>query len=304
MTDPVINLLAGGLAGAVGTMVTCPLEVIKTRLQSSVGQNVLQNVQLYRVLSLQTASAGGGVAIASTTPLVYFRHMLQTEGLSALFKGLSPSLIGIMPTRALYFTSYAQAKQMFNNIFSYESPAVHLCSAVSAGVVTSTVTSPIWVVKTQMQLECSRLTAQRCVKQIFKMDGIRGFYRGLTASYAGLSETAIHFVIYEHIKKTIKAHNQTLELKDCMLAAGISKLTASSICYPHEVCRTRLRQKVAREHRKYHSFFQTLLKISREEGTRGLYGGMTPHLCRVVPNTVIVFLTYEAIIRMVQESNN
>ncbi len=54
-----------------------------------------------------------------------------------------------------------------------------------AGVVTSTVTSPIWVVKTQMQLECSRLTAQRCVKQIFKMDGIRGFYRGLTASYAG-----------------------------------------------------------------------------------------------------------------------
>lgn len=25
--------------------------------------------------------------------------MLQTEGLSALFKGLSPSLIGIMPTR-------------------------------------------------------------------------------------------------------------------------------------------------------------------------------------------------------------
>ncbi len=54
------------------------------------------------------------------------------------------------------------------------------------GVVTSTCTSPIWVVKTQMQLESSRLTAQTCMRQIYKMDGIRGFYRGLTASYAGV----------------------------------------------------------------------------------------------------------------------
>ena len=50
---------------------------------------------------------------------------------------------------------------------------------------------------------------------------------------AGLTETAIHFVIYEHIKKMVKSHNQKLELKDCMLAAGIAKFTASSVCYPH-----------------------------------------------------------------------
>lgn len=305
--DPVTNLLAGGLAGAAGTTVTCPLEVIKTRLQSTVGQKVMQNLQLYRVLSsgsyvsLHAAQPNGGVAIAAT-PLHYLRHLLQTEGLPALFKGLSPSLFGIIPTRALYFTAYSQAKQLYNSVFSYESPLVHLCSAVSAGVVTTTCTSPIWVVKTQMQLENRKITAQKCVRQIYRMDGIRGFYRGLTASYAGLAETAIHFVIYEHIKKTIKAHDQKLELKDCMLAAGVAKLTASSICYPHEVCRTRLRQKVSRESRKYHSFFQTLFKIWREEGHRGLYGGMTPHLFRVVPNTAIVFLTYEAIVGLIESS--
>lgn len=63
-----------------------------------------------------------------------------------------------------------------------------------------------------------------------------------------------------------------------------------------EVCRTRLRQKVSRDQRKYHSFFQTLLKVWKDEGLRGLYGGMSAHLIRVVPNTAIVFCTYEAVV--------
>ena len=34
-----------------------------------------------------------------------------------------------------------------------------------------------------------------------------------------------------------------------------------------------------------------------EEGTRGLYGGMGVHLVRVVPNTAILFYTYETVSR-------
>lgn len=60
--------------------------------------------------------------------------------------------------------------------------------------------------------------------------------------------------------------------------------------------RTRLRQKVSRDQRKYHSFFQTLLKVWSDEGVRGLYGGMSAHLLRVVPNTAVVFFTYEAVV--------
>ena len=36
--------------------------------------------------------------------------------------------------RALYFTSYAYAKQKYNSLLPHESPVVHLCSAVSAGM--------------------------------------------------------------------------------------------------------------------------------------------------------------------------
>lgn len=79
-------------------------------------------------------------------------------------------------SRALYFTAYSQAKQLYNRVFPYESAAVHLASAVTAGdtisiiisldfflnftlsvgaagIATTTATSPIWVVKTQIQLD-------------------------------------------------------------------------------------------------------------------------------------------------------
>lgn len=41
---------------------------------------------------------------------------------------------------------------------------------------------------------------------IFAFQGIAGFYRGITASYYGISETVIHFVVYEFIKAKLIAY--------------------------------------------------------------------------------------------------
>ena len=50
----------------------------------------------------------------------------------------------------------------------------------------------------------------------------------------GTAETAIHFVIYERIKKVVMARRGSqLELTDCMWAAALAKLIASTMCYPH-----------------------------------------------------------------------
>ena len=54
-----------------------------------------------------------------------------------------------------------------------------------------------------------------------------------TVCPAGTCETAIHFMIYEHIKKLVKCKHEELSLVDCMCAAGVAKFTASTMCYPH-----------------------------------------------------------------------
>jgi solute carrier family 25 protein 33/36 len=91
-------------------------------------------------------------------------------------------------------------------IFSTDSPFSHITSAACAGFVSSTATNPIWFVKTRLQLDhdsSSKMSVRDCVKRIYQQNGLRGFYKGITASYFGISETMVHFVIYEALKKKL-----------------------------------------------------------------------------------------------------
>lgn len=147
--------------------------------------------------------------------------------------------------------------------------------------------------------------AFECVRKVYQTDGLRGFYRGMSASYAGISETVIHFVIYESIKQKLlecktasmmepdeESVKEASDFVRMMLAAATSKTCATTIAYPHEVVRTRLRE----EGTKYRSFFQTLSLIVQEEGYGSLYRGLTTHLVRQIPNTAIMMATYELVV--------
>lgn len=91
-----------------------------------------------------------------------------------------------------------------------------------------------------------RMSAFECVRRVYKADGLRGFYRGMSASYAGISETVIHFVIYESIKRKLVESKANASMDDedesvkdasdfvgMMLAAATSKTCATSVAYPH-----------------------------------------------------------------------
>lgn len=42
------------------------------------------------------------------------RHIVETEGVRALFKGLGPNIVGVAPSRAIYFCAYSQTKNALN----------------------------------------------------------------------------------------------------------------------------------------------------------------------------------------------
>lgn len=86
----------------------------------------------------------------------------------------------------------------------------------------------------------------QCARHVYQTEGIRGFYRGLTASYAGISETVICFAIYESLKKYLKdaplapsasgTEKNSKNFFGLMAAAAVSKGCASCIAYPHGTC--------------------------------------------------------------------
>jgi len=159
-------------------------------------------------------------------------------------------------------------------------------------------------VKTRLQLDRNKISTGQCIAHIYREKGILGFYKGISASYFGISETIINFALYEWIKKNMKRMRQRAvesnggqrgskidnEAVDFMIAGAISKTVACCLAYPHEVARTRLREGNSR----YHGFFQTLSTVFREEGYRGLYRGLGTQLIRQIPNMAIMMTTYEA----------
>ena len=144
------------------------------------------------------------------------------------------------PYRAIYFFAYANSKNAFKTILGTndEPPILHICSAFIAGFTAVSITNPIWFVKTRLQLDETRrgLSTFEVINKIFKEKGPLGFYKGISASYFGVAESAIYFVLYEKLKK-ISVNQMTekdgLTMLTYFSSAGVAKTLASCLCYPH-----------------------------------------------------------------------
>jgi hypothetical protein len=76
------------------------------------------------------------------------------------------------------------------------------------------------------------------IKQIMRVEGVRGFYKGLSASYLGVTETTIQWVLYEQLKylsADTQGRGGAMEWLGMLGSAGTAKFVASLITYPHEV---------------------------------------------------------------------
>eukprot|EP00730_Choanoeca_flexa_P007252 TRINITY_DN12302_c0_g1_i3.p1 TRINITY_DN12302_c0_g1~~TRINITY_DN12302_c0_g1_i3.p1 ORF type:complete len:309 (+),score=30.93 TRINITY_DN12302_c0_g1_i3:177-1103(+) len=280
-----VNLLGGGLGAAAGSTATGPLEVVKTRMQSSKYAYTKPNADapwIYR----------NSVTLRALTTT------LRDEGVLSLWRGLGPTLVGIIPSRACYFAMYNGSKPLVAKLNDgHENSAVHLGAGLIAGIVTSTVTSPIWVIKTRVQLANMQGSSSSfdVIRSTWQQEGFKGFFKGLAASYAGVFESAIQFTLYEYFKKELhvdRADGSVDKVK--MVSSSImAKAVACISTYPHEVVRTRMREPPGQGVEVYRGFFHCLASIYKHEGAQALYAGMPTHLLRSVPNAVIVFMTYE-----------
>ncbi|KAI1172939.1 mitochondrial carrier domain-containing protein [Nemania sp. FL0916] len=320
-----VHLLAGASAGTATAIVTSPLDVLRTRLQSdfyhqphnrshgsgTVFSRLLQS-SLYHVRDT-----------ASTMYSIY-----RTEHWRGFFRGIGPSLAGVVPATAVKFYVYGSCKQAGAAILGLEEDAalVHAQAAIAAGIATATATNPIWLVKTRMQLQTSRIGSHSpttrqyknsldCARQILQHEGIRGLYKGLSASYLGTVETMLHLVLYEQLKGIYsrelgRSNNSSSprwkELQHWIStsgAAGSAKLAAVLVTYPHEVIRTRLRQApMENGQAKYTGLIHCFRSIAHHEGWVGLYGGFIPHVLRSIPSAVITLGVYEFVLRWVGRS--
>ncbi|KAF2229843.1 calcium-binding mitochondrial carrier protein Aralar2 [Viridothelium virens] len=322
------HFVAGGLGGMTASTITCPLDVLRTRLQSDFYQTQLAATRAARgIPPLSQLSPARGAILHITETFQILFAIPRQEGWRALFKGLGPNLVAVIPAQATKFFTYGNGKKIISKYLNdgRESAWVHLCAAATSGIITGTVTNPIWLVKTRLQLDRSHaeragsVQARRyknaldCTMQTVRNEGVRGLYRGLSASYLGITESTLQWVLYEQMKLYLRKRDERIALSGRLTtgwddtvtwtgklgAAGMAKFVAAIVTYPHEVVRTRLRQAPLETGRpKYTGLVQCFKLVFKEEGMVGLYGGLVPHMMRVVPSAAIMFGVYEVVLKL------
>ena len=98
-SDSSFNALAGAAGGFTSGVVTCPLDVIKTKLQAQGGFRANKPLGTGRVVY------SGFLGTA--------RVIWTEEGLKGMYRGLGPIILGYLPTWAVWFTVYGKSKEIF-----------------------------------------------------------------------------------------------------------------------------------------------------------------------------------------------
>ncbi|CAI9280675.1 unnamed protein product [Lactuca saligna] len=183
------RLLAGGMAGAVAQTAIYPMDLVKTRLQTFASENT-------KVPSLGKLS----------------KDIWVHEGPRAFYRGIVPSLFGIIPYAGIDLAAYETLKEMSRTYILEDSepgPLVQLGCGTVSGALGATFVYPLQVVRTRMQAQAPRgSTAYKGMSDVFmrtyQKEGMRGFYKGLLPNLLKVVPAAsITYMVYETMKNSL-----------------------------------------------------------------------------------------------------
>jgi len=188
--NPLQRLISGGLAGLTSVTATYPLDLVRTRL------------------SVQTQDELKYKGIANA-----FGTIIKEEGVLALYKGISATLLGVAPYVGLNFMVYETLKAYVKtNIQPQPSTVLLLCCGGISGAIAQTITYPCDVLRRKMQMQgfSSHHPVYRntwdCVQITWRTQSFGGFYKGLVPNYLKVVPSiSITFVVYENVKKMVGA---------------------------------------------------------------------------------------------------
>ena len=147
------SLVAGGTASMVTQTLVVPVDVIVQRRMTEGGRR-------------------------STGEIV--RDLWRSSGVLGFYRGYAMSVATYMPSSAVWWGSFALYRQVaFGHADGAGSVPEVAAAAAMAGCTSATLTNPMDVVKTRVQLYGG--TAREVLAAVLKADGVSGLFRGVRA---------------------------------------------------------------------------------------------------------------------------
>ncbi|CAN8064189.1 unnamed protein product [Agarophyton chilense] len=171
-------------SGSIGAFVGNPCELIKVRMQQA---------DIY-----QYKHVGDGIV-----------RITREEGFTALWNGTMPAALRAALLTSSQLATYDHCKTLLKKYTGMEEGLkAHFGAAMTAGLVTTSVSTPADVVKSVVMHSKPRMSPMECARLIFRTEGMRGFLRGWTANYARLGpHTLITVLTYENLRTALGWNN-------------------------------------------------------------------------------------------------
>lgn len=277
------GMVYGGAASCVAEVLTMPVDVIKTRLQMD-GSNA---VRLYK----------GSVDCGT--------KLLRAEGITALWRGLSPALLRQSTYGSLRYGLYNPIRDMLGVDPGRPVPFwKKLVAGAGAGALASGVANPTDLLKVRLQTD--GMSAVRtytglvhCFTKTLRDEGILGFWTGVGPTMGRATAlAAAELATYDEAKVQLKRSGffptDGLVLHVC--TAFVSGFVATVASSPFDVVKSRVMGQSVDASGKgtlYGGMVDCFVKTVRNEGPMSLYRGFWPNFGRVVPRVVTVFVVME-----------
>lgn len=266
----------GGIASAMASCCTHPLDLLKVRMQS--------------------ATDTRPTLVHSLTTIV------RQESVLGLFNGLSASIMRQLTYSTVRFALYERIKMYYTRSGQDFSPMNTICAGVVAGAVSGVAGNPADVVNVRMQSDTllpveKRRAYKHAVDGIIKIVRLEGFgalFRGLDANVnRAMLMTASQLGSYDIFKsRLLRSSNFRDDIYTHFLASLFAGLVATTVSSPVDVAKTRI-MNASSQSGSQKSLIVTLASMVRNEGVRSLFKGWLPAFSRLGPQTVLTFIFLE-----------
>lgn len=190
--DHADRLVGGFLSGLFSVLGTYPLDLLKSRL------------------TIQTLAGGESKSARSIAREIYANE----GGLNAFYRGLWPTLAGVVPFVILNFNFYENFKYHYIDAFGAESfTSIHkLCFGAAAGSLAQIIIYPLDLLRRRFQIinmsaekpKYDYTSIRDALVKIYRRESLRGLYKGLSSNLMKvIPATAFQWWVYEVIVRNL-----------------------------------------------------------------------------------------------------
>lgn len=275
-TPLAVQLTISGVSGCAAWLLTHPFENLKNRIMK--------------------APPG--------TPLMQTVRDTRATG---FYKGLS----GGIYRQIVYATVRLGCYAPFRNIITSDpkNPTIveRAAAGAAAGAFASLLTSPIEVCLVLQTSSSEKVSFSTAAGRVLKQSGVLGFWRGIGALMSRATIVGIcQVAMYDQASATLRRINDERQMQWSKTQVFIYASCFTSIFYslvtmPIEMARVRMSSQLGSE-LKYKSVLQTIAKVGKEEGFRGIYGSVLPYTGRCSVHTIACFFIMEYLAQLYKSS--